>query len=197
MEISPTAAMPLLGAACLASVATIRPPVAANGCPAASDEPLTLSLARSIVPSGAVQAQPARGRTPRSSHAASVASTVRGERLVDLEEVEVLQRQPVAGQQPGHGERGGHQQPVLRRAQSPRPRPRRRPRAPARAGRARRPIPRWPAAPPRRRRSAAWSCRPSWSPRCPGLPKTGLSLASFSSVVSAAGWSRGSARGTG
>src|SRR5690242_16385251 len=36
-----------------ASVAVIRPPVAANGCPAASDEPLTLSLSRSIEPSGA------------------------------------------------------------------------------------------------------------------------------------------------
>ena len=30
----------------------IRPPVAANGCPAASDEPLTFSFVRSIEPSG-------------------------------------------------------------------------------------------------------------------------------------------------
>ena len=33
---------------CLASEATIRPPVAANGCPAASEEPLTLSFDGSI-----------------------------------------------------------------------------------------------------------------------------------------------------
>src|SRR5436853_2216139 len=35
----------------LASVATIRPPVAANGCPTASDEPVTFSRDRSIEPS--------------------------------------------------------------------------------------------------------------------------------------------------
>src|SRR6201999_305051 len=34
-----------------ASVATMRPPVAANGCPAASDDPLTLSLDLSMLPS--------------------------------------------------------------------------------------------------------------------------------------------------
>src|SRR5947209_14323304 len=36
----------------LASVATIRPPVAAKGCPTASEEPLTLGFDRSIGPSG-------------------------------------------------------------------------------------------------------------------------------------------------
>ena len=43
MEIRPAFAGP---ASCssFASVATIRPPVAANGWPAASEEPLTLSL---------------------------------------------------------------------------------------------------------------------------------------------------------
>ncbi len=37
---------------CLASCATMRVPVAANGWPMATLEPLTLSLARSMTPSG-------------------------------------------------------------------------------------------------------------------------------------------------
>ena len=45
-----------LGRSCcassLASTLTIRPPVAANGWPAASEEPFTLSLARSIAERG-------------------------------------------------------------------------------------------------------------------------------------------------
>jgi len=40
-------------ASSLAAVATMRPPVAANGWPAASEEPLTLSRARSMEPSAA------------------------------------------------------------------------------------------------------------------------------------------------
>ena len=53
---------------------TIRPPVAANGWPAASEEPLTLSLARSIEPSGA--SRPSRSlQKIGSSQALSVAST--------------------------------------------------------------------------------------------------------------------------
>ena len=51
------------------------PPVAANGCPAASEEPLTFSLARSMLPKA-----PSRPRRVRpnssSSHAARVLSTV-------------------------------------------------------------------------------------------------------------------------
>ena len=39
-------------ASCFASDATIRVPVAANGCPMATLEPFTLSLARSMLPSG-------------------------------------------------------------------------------------------------------------------------------------------------
>jgi AcrR family transcriptional regulator len=58
----------------LASVATIRPPVAANGCPAASDDPATFSFSRSIDPSGA--SSPSRSlQKIGSSHALRVAST--------------------------------------------------------------------------------------------------------------------------
>ena len=62
IEISPRP--PPRSPSSLASVARIRPPVAANGWPAASEEPATLSFARSIVPSAVVVSQ-----------AASVAST--------------------------------------------------------------------------------------------------------------------------
>src|SRR3954464_15610146 len=74
MEISPRLPGP---ASCsiFARLATIRPPVAANGCPAASDEPLTLSFDRSIGPSGA--SRPSLPlQNAASSHALSVASTV-------------------------------------------------------------------------------------------------------------------------
>src|SRR5690606_9752321 len=56
MEIRPRTGLPVscfFSCSILASEATIRAPVAANGWPAASDEPLTLSLLRSIEPSGA------------------------------------------------------------------------------------------------------------------------------------------------
>src|SRR4051794_39850226 len=74
MEINPRFPGP---ASCsiLASEATIRPPVAANGCPAASEEPLTLSLDRSIAPSGA--SRPSFPlQNAGSSQAFIVASTV-------------------------------------------------------------------------------------------------------------------------
>ena len=45
-------------ASCLASVATMRAPVAANGWPSATLEPLGLIFARSIEPSGALAAEP-------------------------------------------------------------------------------------------------------------------------------------------
>ena len=58
----------------LARPATIRPPVAANGWPAASEPPLTLSLARSIEPSGS--SRPSRSvQKTGSSQAFSVQST--------------------------------------------------------------------------------------------------------------------------
>src|SRR5204862_2153684 len=61
-------------ASIFASEATMRPPVAANGCPAASEPPLTLSLSRSMEPSGL--SSPRRSRQNSSdSHALSVVST--------------------------------------------------------------------------------------------------------------------------
>jgi hypothetical protein len=74
MEISPRLPGP---ASCssFARVATIRPPVAANGCPAASDEPLTFSFARSIGPRGASRPRVSL-QYAGSSHALRVASTV-------------------------------------------------------------------------------------------------------------------------
>src|SRR6476619_8382286 len=63
--------LPPFSASSLASTLTIRPPVAANGWPAASEEPLTFSLARSIEPSGA--SRPRRSlQNTGSSHAFSV-----------------------------------------------------------------------------------------------------------------------------
>src|SRR5947209_2112350 len=74
MEISPRLPGPA-SCSCLASEATIRPPVAANGCPAASDEPLTFSFDRSIDPSGA--SRPSLSlQYAESSQAFIVASTV-------------------------------------------------------------------------------------------------------------------------
>ena len=90
----------------------IRPPVAANGCPAASEEPLTLSLERSTAPNGR-RVRACACRTPRSSQAASVVSTVAGERLVDLEEVKVLQGEAVAREHARHRERGRHEQALV------------------------------------------------------------------------------------
>src|SRR5829696_8249587 len=59
---------------CLASAATIRPPVAAKGWPAASEPPLTLSFWRSIEPNG--PSRPSRSlQNSESSQAFSVQST--------------------------------------------------------------------------------------------------------------------------
>ena len=101
-------------ASSLAATGMIRPPVAANGCAAASEEPLTLSFSRSIEPSGRVEAEtllaehrvlPGRERRQH----------LRREGLVDLVEVEVLEGQAVAGQHPRDGVRRGHQQALVRR----------------------------------------------------------------------------------
>ena len=173
IEIRPRTGCPVsafFSASCLASCATIRPPVAANGWPAASDEPLTLSLDRSIEPSAA--SRPSRSLQYSSdSHACSVRQHHRRERLVDLVEVEVLQGQAVSGQQPRHRVRRRHQQAVVAVDVVDRGglavdevRQHRDARAP-------RPTRRWPAAPPTRRRSAAWSCPPSSSRRRPS-PRT-------------------------
>ena len=59
----------------MARVATTRPPVAAYGCPAANEDPLTLSRLRSTLPNGA--SRPSRSRQKVGlSQAASVARTV-------------------------------------------------------------------------------------------------------------------------
>ena len=150
MEISAAARSPSRRAAWPAS-ATIRPPVAANGWPAASEEPLTLSFdavdraQRGVEAEALLAEHRVLPRLQRGEH-------LRGERLVDLVEVEVLQRQAVAREHPRHGVRRSHQQAlaavhvvdggglVRRRGR------------PAARGRARRPTPPRPAAPRRRRR---------------------------------------------
>ena len=58
---------------CLASEATMRPPVAANGWPAASDEPLTLSFDRSMAPSGA--SRPSRSLQNAGAYQSSIAGS--------------------------------------------------------------------------------------------------------------------------
>ena len=68
----------------------MRPPVAANGWAAASEPPLTLSFSRSIAPSGlsrpsfSLQKSGVLPGLQRAEH-------LRGEGLVDLVVVEVLQ----------------------------------------------------------------------------------------------------------
>ena len=164
MEIRPRLPGP---ASCsiFASWATIRPPVAANGCPAASDEPLTLSFDRSIEPSGAsrpsllLAERRVLPRLQRREHRG-------GERLVDLVEVEVLQASGRCGPASPASRRPAPSAGPRRRARSRRRRSARRPGGRAPAGPARRPTRRRRAARWRRRRSAASSCPPSsWRPR--------------------------------
>ena len=107
-EISPR---PPCSASSLARLPTMRAPVAANGWPKARLEPLTLSLARSMAPSGCVAAEIllAVGRVleglERGQH-------LRGERLVDLVEVEVLQLELRALEHARDGDGRRHQQPL-------------------------------------------------------------------------------------
>ena len=82
-------------ASSLAATLTIRPPVAANGWPAASDEPLTLSRERSIGAERLVEPE-ALLAEHRVLPGLERRQHLRGERLVDLVEVEVLQREPLA-----------------------------------------------------------------------------------------------------
>ena len=108
IEISPRAPEPF-SCNSFAKVATIRPPVAANGWPVASDEPVTLSRSWSMDAQWRVQPQPVAAERlvlPRGlgrQHRG-------GEGLVDLDELEVLQLHPDPREQPGHGVRGRHQQ---------------------------------------------------------------------------------------
>ena len=91
---------------------------------------------------------------------------LRGERLVDLVEVEVLQRSGPRARASAASRRPGPSAAPRRRARSRPRRSRRRSGRPAAPSRAPRPTPPSRAAPPRRRRSAAWSCRrSSWRPR--------------------------------
>src|SRR6201995_1532023 len=88
-------------ASSLARGATIRPPVAANGCPTASDGPFTLSLARSRLPRRPGQHEPALAvfRVPPRLQGGQ---DLRRERLVDLVQVDVPEAQPGRIEQPGH-----------------------------------------------------------------------------------------------
>ena len=118
----------------------------------------------------------------------------RGERLVDLVEVEVLQASGRCGPASPASRRPAPSAGPRRRARSRRRRSARRPGARAPAGPARRPTRRRPAGRRRRRRSAGSSWPPSsWRPS--PLPNTGLSVASFSTVESGRRfWSRVSPR---
>ena len=158
----------------------MRAPVAANGWPKASDEPLHVEL-------GAIDRRPAAASLPRYVLAIrrvfpglQRAQHLRGEGLVDLVEVEVLQREAGAVEHLRDGDGRRHQQPVaadeivggvL---------------AVGEVGEDRQvarlaPTPRCRAARPRRRRSAASSWRPS-ACRARILSKAGFSVPSFSSV---------------
>ena len=91
----------------------MRAPVAANGWPKARLEPLTLSLARSIEPSGSSRPRIllAVGRVlPRLQRR----QHLRGERLVDLVEVEVLQFEPRALEHARDRDGRRHQQALAR-----------------------------------------------------------------------------------
>ena len=97
----------------------IRVPVAANGWPTATLPPLTLSLLRSIEP--IARSRPSRSRQnllrlPRFQRR----ERLRGERFVDLVEVEVLEREVRFGEHRRHGVRGRHQQALpSRRSRRP------------------------------------------------------------------------------
>ncbi len=142
----------------------MRPPVAANGWPAASELPLTLSLARSTR-RAARRGRAAPCRTP-GPPTRQRAEHLRGERLVDLVVVEVLQAQAGAPACGASRRRAPSAGPRRRRRSRRRPSRRRRSRR-GPAGRAPSPTPRRRAARRGRRRRAASSCRRS---SCPSSP---------------------------
>ena len=166
-----------------ASEATIRPPVAANGCPAASEPPLTLSLSavdlaqRRVAPEPLAREHRVPPRLQRRQH-------LRGERLVDLVEVEVVEA-PARCARASAASR--------RRAPSAGPRPCARGRRPRSARRRSTPAPAARAPPPTPRDASSTAEAPSVSgvelpavivPSAP--PNTGLSFASFSTDESGA-----------
>ena len=192
---SPSA--PPLSASSFASVATIRPPVAANGCPAASDEPVDVELGPGRSRPAARPGPAAPCRTPATPRPpgwpAPARRTPRGSRR-SRSPAGSARRGPAAGapRTPGPSTAPPH------RGRSPPRRSRRRRTRPAPAGGAASPTPRW---------RAARSTAPSVSgeelpavmvaPRRPDrrVPNTGCSAPSFSSEVSGAGSGPGSARG--
>ena len=98
----------------------MRAPVAANGWPKARLEPLTLSLARSMEPSGSSRPE-MRLAVVRVLPGLQRRQHLRGERLVDLVEVEVLQLEPGALEHARDRDRRRHQQPLAaRRSRWPR-----------------------------------------------------------------------------
>ena len=102
-------------ASCLASVATMRAPVAAKGWPMATLEPFGFILSRSMDPERAARSSllPAEvlgfPGLQRAQH-------LRGERLVDLVDVEVLQLEPGAVEHARHRVGRRHQHAFLRPA---------------------------------------------------------------------------------
>ena len=89
IEISPRPAP--RSASIFASPATIRPPVAPNGWPAPSEPPWTFSLAAVDRAQRRLEAEPLAAEH-RVLPGLQRAQHLRGERLVDLVEVEVLER---------------------------------------------------------------------------------------------------------
>ncbi len=88
----------------------MRPPVAANGWPAASEPPLTLSCSRSIEPSGSSRPRLLLAEL-RVLPGAQRAEDLRGEGLVDLVVVEVAELGARPVEHPRHRVGGRHQQP--------------------------------------------------------------------------------------
>jgi hypothetical protein len=170
-------AVNVLALACsiLASEATMRPPVAAKGWPAASDEPLNVQLGAVDRAESCVEAQPCPAELfvlPGGKHAEDCGR----EGLVDLVEVNIRQGESVPGEQPRHGERPEPSGGRPCRGQSPRRQPPRPLRLQVSEGPGRQPI--------LRRRTGRWmlhlsagsSCRRSWWRSAPRLfPKTGFS----------------------
>ena len=111
MEISPREPGPF-SCSSFAREATIRPPVAAKGA-RRRGRPATLSRLRSSAPIGADS--PSRSAELRVLPGRERREDRRGEGLVDLDEVEVLQRHPLALEQSRQGVGRGHQQALVAR----------------------------------------------------------------------------------
>ena len=80
----------------------MRAPVAPNGWPIAIEPPITLSLARSTSPTGCEK--PARSAHSRDSKPRRFDKHLRRERLVHLDEIDVLEREAGALERDRRGE---------------------------------------------------------------------------------------------